>query len=191
MLVRAVVQDRPGNRDPVQPSLPFPRPRAGRPDNACPPQPAWLLCPARRSRSSARPGSQLGVTAPPRCLFIHDSFLSTDWLFFLSGGGEKGAGGKAGAREGTGRGSADSTINNGAAEPAGRRSLSSAQSWDAGLGPPRGQTPPDRAASPGFCVHDLRSALPACRHPRRPGWSSRNWIRAASSLLPAPNREAG
>lgn len=50
-------------------------------------------------------------------MFIHDSFASTDWLFFLLVGGRIGAGGRAGAREGTGRGAADSTtINNEAAE---------------------------------------------------------------------------
>ena len=61
------------------------------------------------------------MTAPPRCLFIHDSFVSKDWLFFLSGGGERGAGGReAGTREGDGKGGEpDSTINNEAAEPAG------------------------------------------------------------------------
>lgn len=100
--------------------------------------------------STAR--KSVGVTAPPRCLFIHDSFVSTDWLFFLSGGGEKGAGERAGAREGDGkRGEPDSTINNKAAQPAGR----GGGARGAGAGAPAGEAPP---GSPGHL-----------RTPSRPG----------------------
>lgn len=156
--------------------------------------------PARRSRSRARPGSQPGVTAPPRCLFIHDSFVSTDWLFFLSGGGERGAGGReAGTREGDGKGGEpDSTINNEAAEPAGGGGGAAGAGAEAPPlhAPAPTRRPGARAGAPGLPlrpVHPIpaRAAQPASTTSRRPGRSSRNWIRAASSQLPAPNRGAG
>lgn len=79
--------------------------------------------------------------------------------FFREEGRREREGGRAKAREGAGRASADSTINNGAAEPADGGAHAGHRAGR-GAGASRGTDAPRTSGQPGCCAHDPAPPAP-------------------------------